>query len=867
MAAGTSSSSLDVSSLPQYESTNPLCAYELGVQRENVYLGHWKYKESSILASLGATLGLCNISRFAIAKIQFGETFVLQFLFISLIFGIPLFAFHLSMGQLLNQGCVQMWEISPLFKGIGLALLLAHFLIGVYTTIGISWMLFYLKDSFISDENFYRWAVPYDFYKYRNYNFEDLLPKSTSKFNQTAEDYFNKHVYQGYGSFVNYLSSNSTYLNFFHLTFIWLLVHYTLRKGLRVYGKAIFLYTIIPVTGLFLLTLRIFTLKNSIKQLRYQNYVDWTDFFFNTKSWAAAFWESFSTWGLLGAAAMQVSAHNRYKHTLYKDAFVVVLITLTMLILAGCLGNTCYQLLLSAGYAYVPSSFEDPSKYIFLKRNNSSEKLKWTKYSPLLLGERALLPEANVNRESGYQVLRLATELVPSIFAILGPEKLSPLWAILFYSSMFLIGMAQLLAIWHSCVTGLSAALSKATGSKNTHYQVVLCSCATAFLLGLPLLGANGIKTIYFLDYTLGAGWWMVVLYVLEITALFMFRGRPFTGETVAATLFSQSGHFSQLYVAPWCSFMWNVTIPITLLYLASSLFKNGGYKQLFKWSNRGPRLYFPVRLRETGAVLQLTPLIIVVLVGICQIYKYLSTGPPDIFERIKLLYRPNVVTTERSLETSASNNNTEPPAYTPPPSYSTATGRRLAKSVLRHSFRYRTLRREARSSLSSNMTSSGDGNEGFTARRSLRFVSKDIFMRSLALKPRVYTEFEHIMNNRDLFDSLENGNGQPRKVSGRWGSVKTSETPDAERKCKFTVMTCYERCSPMLSWRSLPNLNFNEEQPPLNWPRQNGSLENLLIKGKSLEAFWSKKQTFGPTSCGNGLIVFEENIRFLVRE
>jgi len=45
--------------------------------------------------------------------------------------------------------------------------------------------------------------------------------------------------------------------------------------------------------------------------------------------------------------------------------------------------------------------------------------------------------------QSGYQVLRLATELVPSTLALLGADAVSPFWAILFYFVLILFGIAQ----------------------------------------------------------------------------------------------------------------------------------------------------------------------------------------------------------------------------------------------------------------------------------------------------------------------------------------------------------------------------------------------------------------------------------------
>lgn len=68
------------------------------------------------------------------------------------------------------------------------------------------------------------------------------------------------------------------------------------------------------------------------------------------------------------------------------------------------------------------------------------------------------------------------------------------------------------------------------------------------------------------MDYCVGCGWWIMILYLLEIGALFMVRGRPYSGETVVATLFSQANHHLQVWMAPMLSFDWNIVVPVALI-------------------------------------------------------------------------------------------------------------------------------------------------------------------------------------------------------------------------------------------------------------------------------------------------------------
>lgn len=64
-------------------------------------------------------------------------------------------------------------------------------------------------------------------------------------------------------------------------------------------------------------------------------------------------------------------------------------------------------------------------------------------HASFIVGERVTRPGADINLESGYQVLRLSTELVPATLALLGAEQVSPFWAVLFYFILILFGIAQ----------------------------------------------------------------------------------------------------------------------------------------------------------------------------------------------------------------------------------------------------------------------------------------------------------------------------------------------------------------------------------------------------------------------------------------
>ena len=88
---------------------------------------------------------------------------------------------------------------------------------------------------------------------------------------------------------------------------------------------------------------------------------------------------------------------------------------------------------------------------------------------------------------SGYQVHRLATELVPAYFAILGPKNISPFWCVLFYMTLIMLGIGQCLALFHTVIQGIVAI--KPTGLKSLKSSegvITFAVCLFGFILGLP---------------------------------------------------------------------------------------------------------------------------------------------------------------------------------------------------------------------------------------------------------------------------------------------------------------------------------------------------------------------------------------------
>ncbi|EDS34501.1 sodium/chloride dependent transporter [Culex quinquefasciatus] len=672
----------------------------------------WPHVVSRAMATSFCALGLFNISRFAIFSIHFGANFIVQFLIFSFLFGIPMLWLQMVLGARIRGGPVTMWRISPICKGIGIALILTQGIIALYSAISLSWVLVYFRDSFVSRSEKYRWQEIFELYR---------GPGNQSfRLSDTVADYFNGVVLQRYqlgpgGRGVTGIGAVRFQLAF-NLAIIWTFVFVVLCKGIRSIGKIVIGLYSLAMTGLIAICFKFLTMVNYDSLQSLFPATEWQDFFLNSRSWMSAAQETFLTWGLLGVSVYSISCRTNRKggprktrRELRRDALVVVVLTLAGLMLAAVFGSACVQILNSRGYYYFPGSYENIGTDIFLLPSDqplppqhATMPTKWLIRYSMVLGESFKRPYANPHQESGYQVLRLVTELLPSTLAAATQERIGPIWSLIGFLTLLLFGLGQLCAMWKP----IAGAIGDSPSS-------IVLSCVTGLFMGIPLATESGITIIHYLETVLGGAWWILLLWIGHILAIFLVRGRPYTSDLLVNDLrLTQS-------LGAFIAFAWNFLLPIGMIFLCILEYRVSNANSLFNWKHGG---YWPLWARQVGGFIQVAFLLLVPIVTVVQIYRYLSKGPPDILERFDRLLRPSINGSHgassvmgrmgygarpapplpvRTINNSGSTmislesrppQDDAPPKYTPPPSYTTATGARIAK-MLRNSIR-RSVRR-----------------------------------------------------------------------------------------------------------------------------------------------------------------------------
>ncbi|CAG2120827.1 unnamed protein product, partial [Medioppia subpectinata] len=101
------------------------------------------------LTSLSYAVGLGNVWRFPyLCYSNGGGSFFIPYLLSLALIGFSFFVLESSMGQYSSEGPMTVWKISPMFKGIGVAMFVMNTYVGIYYNIIVAWAIYFIYATF-----------------------------------------------------------------------------------------------------------------------------------------------------------------------------------------------------------------------------------------------------------------------------------------------------------------------------------------------------------------------------------------------------------------------------------------------------------------------------------------------------------------------------------------------------------------------------------------------------------------------------------------------------------------------------------------------------------------------------------------------
>jgi len=280
----------------------------------------WGSQIEFLLSCIGYCVGLGNVWRFPyLAYDNGGGAFLIPYVIMLFICGIPIFFMELSFGQFCGLGPITAWRAVPIMKGIGFGMLIVSFFVCVYYNVIIGWSLYYLFASFQS-------VLPWT----RCDQWWNKLTKcdenGTALFNNTkistSEEYWNYRVLRvdqsdGLGDPGEVLWDMTLCL-----LLAWIIVFLCLAKGVKGTGKVVYFTATFPYLVLIILLIRGCTLEGAVDGIVFYVKPVWSKLK-NTDVWIAAATQIFFSLGVSFGGLLTFASYNKFNNNIFRDTMIV----------------------------------------------------------------------------------------------------------------------------------------------------------------------------------------------------------------------------------------------------------------------------------------------------------------------------------------------------------------------------------------------------------------------------------------------------------------------------------------------------------------------------------------------------------------
>ncbi|KAM6128903.1 sodium- and chloride-dependent glycine transporter 1 [Phoenicopterus ruber ruber] len=457
---------------------------ERGKQDKSVKRGNWGNQIEFVLTSVGYAVGLGNVWRFPYLCYRNGGGAFMFPYFIMLVFcGIPLFFMELSFGQFASQGCLGVWRVCPMFKGVGYGMMVVSTYIGIYYNVVICIAFYYF---FVSMTRVLPWT-----YCSNTWNTPDCagvldgnlsshaalnlthLFNATQKRTSPSEEYWRRYVLDLSDGIGNLGEVRLPLLGCLGVS--WVVVFLCLIKGVKSSGKVVYFTATFPYVVLTILFVRGITLEGAITGVMYYLTPQW-DKILDAKVWGDAASQIFYSLGCAWGGLITMASYNKFHNNCYRDSIIISITNCATSVYAG---------------------FVIFSILGFMANHLGVDVSKVADHGP-----------------------GLAFVAYPEALTLL---PISPLWSILFFFMLILLGLGTQFCLLETLVTAIVDEVGNEWIIRRKTF-VTLGVAVAGFLLGVPLTTQAGIYWLLLMD-NYAASFSLVIISCIMCVAIMYIYG------------------------------------------------------------------------------------------------------------------------------------------------------------------------------------------------------------------------------------------------------------------------------------------------------------------------------------------------------
>lgn len=443
----------------------------------------WNSKIEYFLAQVGFSVGLGNVWRFPyLCHQNGGGAFLLLYVLLMLVVGIPLFFLELAAGQAIRQGSIGVWKyISPRLAGIGYSSCVVCFFVALYYNVILAWSLFYLGNSF-------QHPLPWEQCPQQG----NVTVKECEKSSPTSYFWYRKALditdsIDETGSFNSYIICC--------LLAAWTIVCLGMFKGIKSSVKVMYFSSIFPYVVLFCFLVRGLMLDGAsegITHMFYPKLEIWGD----VQVWRQAATQVFFALGLGFGSIIAYSSYNPKNNNCHRDAFTVstinfltsVLATLVVFAVLGfraknkvaeCVVSNIKELSEQFGSSNVDMNLMPAFNYSDPSSVALEDYRAWFKlYGNKVPGN---LTDCDLEKEmqQGVEGTGLAFIAFTEAMSLLPG---SPFWSALFFLMLLNLGLSTMFGTMEGILAPLADRFKTLANNKT---KLTIVSCIIGFLIGL----------------------------------------------------------------------------------------------------------------------------------------------------------------------------------------------------------------------------------------------------------------------------------------------------------------------------------------------------------------------------------------------
>ncbi|XP_061613277.1 sodium-dependent neutral amino acid transporter B(0)AT2-like [Phyllopteryx taeniolatus] len=443
----------------------------------------WNSKIEYFLAQVGFSVGLGNVWRFPyLCHQNGGGSFLLLYVLMMLVVGIPLFFLELAAGQAIRQGSIGVWKsISPRLVGIGYSSCVVCFFVALYYNVILAWSLFYLGNSFQSP---LPWTTcPEE----ANVTLYKCQANSTTSYFWYRKALDISDSINDTGSFNPYIVGC--------LLAAWTVVCLGMFKGIKSSVKVMYFSSIFPYVVLFCFLVRGLLLDGALEGITYMFYPK-MELWANMQVWRQAATQVFFALGLGFGSIIAYSSYNPKSNNCHRDAYTVSFINfftsvLATLVVFAVLGFRANKIVLECvvrnlKLLLVQAQSGDVDQSMLPSFNHSDPgSFGLEAYRSWFAQHKSHLPDniSECDLEKEMQKGVQGTGLVFIVFTeAMSLLPGSPFWSALFFLMLLNLGLSTMFGTMEGILAPLTDRF-KTLANNKTKFTVL--SCLIGFLIGL----------------------------------------------------------------------------------------------------------------------------------------------------------------------------------------------------------------------------------------------------------------------------------------------------------------------------------------------------------------------------------------------